>query len=349
MQLGTIEIIFVSFQGEISKKLEKAGNEREDKCLENLLLNWPSMVLDHSVRYLARNSTYKEGDPIFIEVQGEWKISGIQLIMGNMAALAEEHYGFIIKTEHRYYGEGLPLINFIRDFSTEKLKYLQIEQALEDFAYFIDHFKQENPHYGNSKVIDRGMLVTWLRLRFPHIVDITYASSASLGVGIDYSGNLSSCYSKRLYQYEEVACLVMSIDIDDEEGFNSLVNFVVFKSEHIASCEGELTADDDPTGRTNVELSNMQKDGYVPNIRDRPDGRSQLKNVLKNLVGCEFIILQYIVCSFKKNCVTEHALRTGIEQVLCRYVGNKPKVPIKHFNNSRHNRPIETFSNPGRL
>ncbi|KAF5285119.1 hypothetical protein FQA39_LY16808 [Lamprigera yunnana] len=289
------------------------------KMLFKLVLKekWMDVPLDHfnlfdnttwKMRYIVRENIYKDGGPIFIEVGGEWKIDGIALVLGNMADLATQHNGVIIETEHRYYGESLP---FGEDFSPEELKYLQIEQALEDLAYFIDHFKQENPKYRNAKVIVHGcsypgMLVTWLRLRFPHVVDISYASSAPLGVGLDYPefyevvndvyanvssdcigtikrgfnetqelmktdegrervrnafkdwtcGNITGMNSIEILskivtvlnvmhdpsQYEEVACLVMSMDTDDEEAFKRLANFIIFKSKHIASCSSESTS-----------------------------------------------------------------------------------------------------------
>ncbi|KAB0790982.1 hypothetical protein PPYR_05208 [Photinus pyralis] len=158
---------------------------------------WLDVPLDHfdlfdnrtwRMRYLTRGSFFKPGGPLFVEVGGEWTIDGSSLVMGGLAELAEEHNGFLVETEHRYYGKSLP---FGKDFSTEKLRFLQMEQALEDLAYFIEHFKSATPGLGNSTVIIRGcsypgMLVTWMRVRFPHIVDISYASSAPLGVGLDY-------------------------------------------------------------------------------------------------------------------------------------------------------------------
>ncbi|XP_031330176.1 putative serine protease K12H4.7 [Photinus pyralis] len=159
--------------------------------------HWLDVPLDHfnlfdnrtwRMRYLTSDKFFKSGGPLFIEVGGEWTIDGSSLMMGGLAELAQEHNGFLVETEHRYYGKSLP---FGKDFSTEKLRYLQMEQALEDLAYFIEHFKLTTPGLANSTVVIRGcsypgMLVTWMRVRFPHIVDISYASSASLGVGLDY-------------------------------------------------------------------------------------------------------------------------------------------------------------------
>lgn len=41
---------------------------------------------------------------------------------------------------------------FFRDFSTDNLKYLSVDQALEDVAYFIEYQKAINQSLADSKV-----------------------------------------------------------------------------------------------------------------------------------------------------------------------------------------------------
>ncbi|KAK4878000.1 hypothetical protein RN001_010506 [Aquatica leii] len=356
---------------------------------------WMQVPLNHfdlfdnrtwNMRYIVRDDHYREGGPLFIEVGGEWTIDGLATIMGNMADLAQEHHGMMIETEHRYYGQSLP---FGEDFSTEKLEFLQIEQAIEDLAYFIDHFKEENPKLKDAKVIVHGcsypgMLVTWLRLRFPHIVDIAYASSAPLGVGLDYPeffevvndvyanvsdacietirqgfnqttelmkteegrkrvrqafkdwtcGDVEEMNSVEILskvitvlnvmhdpsQYEEVACLVMTMDSDDEEAFKRLANFVIFKSKHIASCSTDTEEEGDAQRngvswayQTCTEMGTFQtlnrKNSHHPFQMDMSVDES-VEECVKQFSGI----------------VTENVLRTGIERVTRRYGGTKPKV-----------------------
>ncbi|KAB0790980.1 hypothetical protein PPYR_02780 [Photinus pyralis] len=158
---------------------------------------WMTVPLDHSnlfdnrtweMRYKVRRSFFRRGNPLFIEIGGEWTIDGSALLSGQMYKLAKKHHGMLVETEHRYYGKSLP---FGENATLEEFKYLQMEQALEDLAFFIDKFKQSTKGLENSLVVIHGcsypgMLATWMRLRFPHIVDIAYASSAPLGVGLDY-------------------------------------------------------------------------------------------------------------------------------------------------------------------
>lgn len=336
------------------------------------------------MRYFSRDSFYKPGGPLFIEVGGEWTIDGISLFTGGIAQLAEEHNGMLVETEHRYYGDSLP---FGKDFSVDKLKYLQMEQALEDLAYFIEHFKKNTTGLENSKVILHGcsypgMLVTWMRLRFPHIVDISYASSAPLGVGLDYPeffevvndvyanvssncietvkkgfnettnllttkegrdkvreafknwtcGDIDTMNSVEILgkiigvlnvmhdpsQYEEVACLTMSLDEDELESFQRLANFVVLKSNHIASCKTESDPEGERNGiawgyQTCTEMGTFQtlnrKNSHHPFEMD-----STLEESVEMCVN-EF-----------GGIVTEQILQEGIDRVNRRYGGKKPKV-----------------------
>ncbi|KAF5284219.1 hypothetical protein FQR65_LT00219 [Abscondita terminalis] len=355
---------------------------------------WMEVPLNHfdlfdnrtwKMRYIVNDKNYKEGGPIFIEVGGEWTIDGIALVMSNMFDLVKEHHGIMIETEHRYYGESLP---FGEDFEIEQMQYLQIEQAIEDLAYFIEHFKQENPKYKDAKVIVHGcsypgMLVTWLRLRFPHIVDIAYASSAPLGVGLDYPeffevvndvyanvsdecietirqgfnqtnelmktedgrarvrkafegwtcGDVHKMNSAEILgkivsvlnvmhdpsQYEQVACLVMTMDADDEEAFKRLANFIIFKSKHIANCASEKPEGQELRNgvawayQTCTEMGTFQtlnrKNSHHPFQMDM--------SVEESVAEC--------VSDFG-GMVTETVLRTGIERVSRRYGGTKPKV-----------------------
>lgn len=48
------------------------------------------------------------GAPIFIMVGGEWEISSGFLLTGNMFEMARENNGYLIYTEHRFYGRTQP-------------------------------------------------------------------------------------------------------------------------------------------------------------------------------------------------------------------------------------------------
>jgi lysosomal Pro-X carboxypeptidase len=76
------------------------------------------------------------------------------------------------------------------------MQYLTVEQALADFAVLITDIKKKNPLLSNSPVITiggsyGGMLSTWFRIKYPHIVEAAFASSAPIvqihGIKSDYS------------------------------------------------------------------------------------------------------------------------------------------------------------------
>lgn len=79
---------------------------------------------------------------------------------------------------------------YFRDYSNENLRWLTTELALEDIANFIA-YQKSLPQFNNSKVIVIGgsysaTLATWIRLKFPHLVDIAYSSSAPLEAIVDF-------------------------------------------------------------------------------------------------------------------------------------------------------------------
>lgn len=81
-----------------------------------------------------------------------------------------------------------------RDFSTKNLRYLTIDQTLADLAYFIQHKKRTVPGLDKSKVVVVGCsypaaLATWARAKYPHLIDVAYASSAPLRVIKDFYRN----------------------------------------------------------------------------------------------------------------------------------------------------------------
>lgn len=49
-----------------------------------------------------------DGSPIFIMAGGEWTITTNWLMNGNMYDMAVDNKGYLIYTEHRYYGQTIP-------------------------------------------------------------------------------------------------------------------------------------------------------------------------------------------------------------------------------------------------
>lgn len=79
---------------------------------------------------------------------------------------------------------------FRRDTSTENLRYLSVDQALADLAYFIVEIKKE-PGKENSPVVLVGgsyaaTMVTWFKQKYPDLAVGAWASSAPLFAKADF-------------------------------------------------------------------------------------------------------------------------------------------------------------------
>ena len=106
--------------------------------------------------------------------------------------LAKKFKSYIISAEHRYYGKSQPM----PDWSLPNLQYLTHDQALADFAMIIaSSQKNLSQMYGIStklKVIVvggsyPGALSAWMRLKYPHLVDASLASSGVINAIEDFN------------------------------------------------------------------------------------------------------------------------------------------------------------------
>lgn len=124
----------------------------------------------------AQNSS----GPVFLMLGGEGPESNFFVNNGQMAELGQEFGALLFLVEHRFYGQSQPFA----DLSTENLQFLTSQQALADFAYFIEVQKQEmgldemlNPWivFGGSY---SGAMAAWLRLKYPNLIVAAVAASA---------------------------------------------------------------------------------------------------------------------------------------------------------------------------
>lgn len=112
-------------------------------------------------RYWVNEKSSEDTDLLFVEVCGEWTCDGPIDLPARMGKL----YGARgVSLEHRFYGESMPT----KDLSTESLRYLSSEQALEDLKSFLDFMYEEKPF---KKVVLTGCsyaggLVGWFAERY---------------------------------------------------------------------------------------------------------------------------------------------------------------------------------------
>eukprot|EP00127_Corallochytrium_limacisporum_P001480 Clim_evm4s59 gene=Clim_evmTU4s59 len=146
-----------------------------------------------SQRYAWRTDFYNQTGPVFIQIGGEGPISIGYVSSMYYVELAKEHGALLLAPEHRFYGESQPL----PDLSVRSLEYLNSAQALEDLARFQAWaLKKFDVPKGTPVIVFGGSypgnLSAWYRLKYPHLVIGSVASSAPVEAETDF------------YQYLEV-------------------------------------------------------------------------------------------------------------------------------------------------
>ncbi|XP_064550580.1 putative serine protease K12H4.7 [Drosophila montana] len=137
-------------------------------------------------RVLINEDYFVDGSPIFIYLGGEWQIEPSAITSGLWVDIAREHNGSLVYTEHRFFGESIP----IKPLSTANLKYQSVEQALADVVNVINVLKTEDK-YKDSKVVISGCsysatMAVWLKLLYPDVIVGSWASSAPLEAKVDF-------------------------------------------------------------------------------------------------------------------------------------------------------------------
>ncbi|KYM93462.1 Putative serine protease K12H4.7 [Cyphomyrmex costatus] len=184
----------VGFRGFTFQGLEEPEPSTKNAG-KNIVEGWITQPLDHfnyrdnrtwSMRYKENSAFLKKNGPMLIMIGGEWEITDGFLQGGLMYEIGVKYHGLMYYTEHRFYGQSRPT----KDISTENLQYLNADQALADLAYFIQTKKKEK-NLGKSIVIVvgcsyAGNMAAWARLKYPHLIQGTLASSAPVQAKADF-------------------------------------------------------------------------------------------------------------------------------------------------------------------
>ncbi|KAK6640761.1 hypothetical protein RUM44_012458 [Polyplax serrata] len=137
------------------------------------------------IRYLINDTYWKPGSgPIFFYTGNEGDIEVFAQNTGFMWEIAPKFRALVIFAEHRYYGKSLPFGN--QSFSDPKhLGYLTSQQALADYVDLLTYIQTNSSRSYTSPVIAfggsyGGMLSAYMRMKYPHIIAGSIASSAPL-------------------------------------------------------------------------------------------------------------------------------------------------------------------------
>jgi len=157
-------------------------DQRNDHFSKNDVSTWKQ-------RYIVNQTFWRgNGAPIFVMLGGEGPLSDAELAGHFILNEKAERYGaLMVAIEHRFYGKSTPGDGTL---STENLRLLSADQALADYAVFIDYVKKTFKA-ADSRVVTfggsySGSLSAWMRQKYPNLVDIAYASSAPVQAQLDF-------------------------------------------------------------------------------------------------------------------------------------------------------------------
>ncbi|XP_068601635.1 thymus-specific serine protease [Brachionichthys hirsutus] len=195
----TIFILFSLFvAGENSSKGFRRFHEADDSAHPSgavLEDQWFIQRLDHfdgaddrewKQRYFVNDAFHKPGGPVFLMIGGEGSANPAWMQYGAWITYAEKLGALCFMLEHRFYGKSHPT----PDLSTENLRFLSSRQALADLAHF-RAVTAEAQGLTNSKWVAfggsyPGSLAAWFRLKYPHLVHASVATSAPVLATVDF-------------------------------------------------------------------------------------------------------------------------------------------------------------------
>ncbi|KAM9801291.1 thymus-specific serine protease [Neosynchiropus ocellatus] len=156
---------------------------------------WFSQKLDHfrgadsrvwKQRYFVNEAFYKPGGPVFLMIGGEGPANPAWMQNGTWLVYAEKLGALCFMLEHRFYGKSHPT----SDLSTENLQFLSSRQALADLARFRSAMAEARGLTNNKWVAFGGSypgsLAAWFRLKYPHLVHASVASSAPINAQVNF-------------------------------------------------------------------------------------------------------------------------------------------------------------------
>jgi lysosomal Pro-X carboxypeptidase len=143
----------------------------------------PGGNLTYAQRFFVNDDHWSGvGGPVFFYCGNEANVELYVNATGLMWERAEEFGALLVWGEHRYYGESQPLGS--AEAGVADKRFLSVEQALADFAALVGHVKDDLDSPDSAVIAFGGsyggMLASWLRYKYPHVVDGAIAASAPI-------------------------------------------------------------------------------------------------------------------------------------------------------------------------
>ncbi|XP_028817754.1 thymus-specific serine protease [Denticeps clupeoides] len=156
---------------------------------------WFSQRLDHfngadarvwKQRYFVNDSFHAPGGPVFLMIGGEGAANPAWMQYGSWLSYARKFGALCLMLEHRFYGKSRPT----EDLSVKNLHFLSSRQALADLAHFRTAFARTQGLTNNKWVAFGGSypgsLAAWFRLKYPHLVYASIATSAPILAQVNF-------------------------------------------------------------------------------------------------------------------------------------------------------------------
>lgn len=161
---------------------------------------WIEQDLDHFSRNIKEDGVAEKYQQRYFVCDQDWKLkdgpmffyvgneANVELYLNHSGLMWENSKEFgamLVFAEHRYFGQSIPFGKNVK----QHMGYLSSEQALADYAVLIRTIKEKYDAkdmpvigFGGSY---GGMLASWFRMKYPHVIDGAIAGSAPI---LSFSG-----------------------------------------------------------------------------------------------------------------------------------------------------------------
>lgn len=153
--------------------------ECEEKYFTQTLDHFGAGAPTYEQRYFVCDKHARKDGVMFFYVGNE---ADVELYLNNTGLMWENAQDFgatLVFAEHRYFGKSVPFNKKV----AKHMQYLSTEQTLADYAELITYLKQslalDVPVVGFGGSYG-GMLGSWFRMKYPHIIDGVIAASAPI-------------------------------------------------------------------------------------------------------------------------------------------------------------------------
>lgn len=138
--------------------------------------------------YGINDEFFTPGGPIFIFMFMSpfySYLADAYLSEGPVHGMAEEFNGTIVVPHHRYFDRSV----VFDELTVDNLRFLSINQAIEDLAHLISHLKSHESRRDSGVILvgwDYGAsIATWFSQKYPHLVSGIWASGGKLLPSLD--------------------------------------------------------------------------------------------------------------------------------------------------------------------